>query len=219
VIATWSHGSAVPCKDGKKAPLEQKQSCGASLRISNAGANYISMKTTDSIHEIGGILPRSDLQASAREDGVFWGFSPDRVDAELRATPWWLWWNILSLDAPTVAVVWAALFAHAIGSRLSAGGATALALSVWIIYTSDRLLDGWTARNRAFLQERHLFSDRHRFVLAALVMAASALVLCLMADGLLAAEVRAGVKLGVILFFYMAGIHAGRGWIVWLLPK
>ena len=177
------------------------------------------MKITDSMPEIGGILPRSDLQASVSDGSVLWGFSSDRVEAERRATPWWLWWNILSLDAPTVAVLWAALFAQASGRRLPAGEATALALSVWIIYTSDRLLDGWAARNRGTLQERHLFCDRHRFILAGLVMAASAIVLLLMADGSLAAEAAAGAKLGVILVFYMAGIHAGRGRIAWALPK
>ena len=115
------------------------------------------MKIADSMPEIGDILPRSDMQANAREGGILWGYSPGRVDASRRATPWWLWWNILSVDAPAVAVVWAALFARAAGSRLSAAEAAALALSVWIIYTSDRLLAGWTASNRAALQYRHLF--------------------------------------------------------------
>lgn len=165
------------------------------------------------------MLSRSDLQTSAREGAVLWGFSPDRVDAERRATPWWLWWNILSIDAPTVAVIWAALFARAGGIRLPVAEAAALGLSVWVIYTSDRLLDGWTARSRAALQERHLFCERHRFVLAALVMAASAVVLWLMADSSLAAPAIAGVKLGAILVLYMAGIHAGRGRIAQALPK
>ena len=177
------------------------------------------MKIADSIPKIDGVLARTDLQASARENAVLWRFPPERLEAERGATPWWLWWNILSIDAPAVAVVWAALFAHASGIRLPVAEAAALALSVWIIYTSDRLLDGWTAGYRAALQERHLFCERHRFVLAGLVVAASALVLWLMADGALAAETVAGVKLGVILMLYMAGIHAGRGRIARELPK
>jgi hypothetical protein len=177
------------------------------------------MKLTDSVPEMGTILTHTDMQASARESDVLWRFSPGSAAAERRATPWWLWWNILSLDAPAVAVVWAALFARAEGSRLPASDAIALLLSVWIIYTSDRLLDGWTARNRAALQERHLFGERHRLALAALVFAASGIVLWLMADRTLASEAMAGVKLGVILMLYMAGIHAGRGKIARVLPK
>lgn len=137
------------------------------------------MRTTDAVSEIGGLLPQAELQASVREATVLWGISADRAGVECRTTPWWLWWNILSVDAPMVAVVWAALFARVSGGRLSAVEASALVLSVWIIYVSDRLLDGWTARNRAELQERYLFCERHRFALAGLVMAATAVVLWL----------------------------------------
>lgn len=177
------------------------------------------MKITDVVPQVGSVLPRPNLQASVRKGSGLWGFSSDRVYLERRATPWWLWWNILSLDAPTVAAAWAALFALASGTRLLPAEASALGLSVWIIYTCDRLLDGWSLRDRAALQERHLFSDRHRFILAVLVVAAAALVLWLMAGQSLATEARAGMKLGVIVVLYMVGIHARRSPIVRLLPK
>ena len=177
------------------------------------------MKITDVVPQVGSVLPRPNLQASARKGSDRWGFSSDRVYLQRRATPWWLWWNILSLDAPTVAVAWAALFALASGTRLLPAEATALGLSVWIIYTCDRLLDGWSLRNRAALQQRHLFSDRHRFILVVLVVVASALVLWLMAGESRAPEARAGIKLGGILVLYMAGIHARRSPIDRLLPK
>jgi hypothetical protein len=177
------------------------------------------MKVTDSISEIGGVLPRSDLQAGARESTVLWGFSPDRAEAVSRPVPWWLWWNILSLDAPTVAVAWAALFALDSGTRLSAAELAALALSVWIIYTSDRLLDGWTAKNRSALQERHLFCQRHPFALTVLLLAATAMVLWLMINARLTLEAVAGFKLGLIVVIYMAGTHTRRGGLVSILPK
>jgi hypothetical protein len=139
--------------------------------------------------------------------------------AERRAIPWWLWWNVLSIDAPAVALAWAVLFAHASGIRLPAAEAEALVLSVWIIYTGDRLLDGWSAKDHAVLQERHLFCEQHRFVLVVSVAAASGLVLWLMGDGALAAQAIAGVKLGFILVLYMAVIHAGGGRIARVLPK
>jgi hypothetical protein len=55
----------------------------------------------------------------------------------------WLWPNLLSLDAPIVAVLWQALFLrcfHATFDRLAAG---LLVLSVWLIYAADRWLDVW----------------------------------------------------------------------------
>ena len=116
-------------------------------------------------------------------------------------------------------MVWAALFAHASGGKLSAAEATVLVLAVWVIYVSDRLLDGWTAKDRAALHERHRFCERHRFVLAGLVAFASGALVWLTTEHLPAAEVTAGVKLGVILVLYMAGIHAGRGRIAWVFPK
>src|SRR5271168_3315372 len=46
--------------------------------------------------------------------------------AESRTVPWWLWWNILSVDAPMVAVAWAGVFAGAAGGRLAGVDATVL---------------------------------------------------------------------------------------------
>jgi len=177
------------------------------------------VKLTDPMPEMNGILARADLQASAQERSSLWGFSPASAGSERSTTPWWLWWNILSADAPAVAVVWAVLFARVSAIRLTVGEAAALVLSVWVIYTTDRLLDGWRVGNRAALQLRHLFCHRHRSMLTALVIGASALVLWLMADGSLITDARAGLKLGVILVLYMAGIHTGDTRIGWLLPK
>jgi hypothetical protein len=189
-----------------------QQSFRDSRQHSIADENVIRMNIANSVSEIGEILPRVELAASA--NGVPWG-----ARAESRTIRWWLWWNVLSVDAPTVAVVWAALFAHASGGKLSAAEATVLVLAVWVIYVIDRLLDGWTAKDRAALHERHHFCERHRFVLAGLVAFASGVLVWLTTEHLPGAEVTAGVKLGVILVLYMAGIHAGHGRIAWVFPK
>jgi hypothetical protein len=72
------------------------------------------------------------------------------------ATRAWLWPNLLSLDAPIVAVLWQALFLrcfHATFDRLAAG---LLMLSVWLIYAADRWLDVWKkpAKARAKIEAR-----------------------------------------------------------------
>ena len=69
-----------------------------------------------------------------------------------------MWPNLLSLDAPLVAVLWQALFVrcfHATGDALPA---VLLVLAVWLIYAADRALDAWAGTGR---RPRHEFYRRH----------------------------------------------------------
>jgi hypothetical protein len=80
-------------------------------------------------------------------------------------------WHLTSLDAPTVAVVWALGFAWAAGVRLPAWVPALLALVCWAVYIGDRLLDARAALRSgqtSSLRERHLFHWRHRRILAPL---------------------------------------------------
>lgn len=80
----------------------------------------------------------------------------------------WVWWHLLSLDAPTVAVVWCWFFAAAFGLSLPPTALITLALGTWCVYVADRLLDGWRSADMADLRDRHWFYLRHRkpFVIA-----------------------------------------------------
>jgi hypothetical protein len=130
-----------------------------------------------------------------------------------------LWWNILSLDAPMVGVAWAALFVREGGGRLGIAEAVALALAVWVIYTTDRLLDGWRSQNRAALRARHVFCERHRRAFAGALVAAAAVIALLAVTTLPLSEVHAGCGLGVVVAAYMVGIHVGRGALAQRWPK
>jgi hypothetical protein len=55
--------------------------------------------------------------------------------------PVWLIPNVLSLDAPLIAVAWQALLASRSGTTLRPAGRAILFLTVWLIYIVDRLLD------------------------------------------------------------------------------
>lgn len=59
----------------------------------------------------------------------------------MRSKPAWLLPNLLSLDAPLVAVCWQALLAADTGLALRPAAQVALGLTVWLIYIVDRLLD------------------------------------------------------------------------------
>ncbi len=84
-------------------------------------------------------------------------------------------WHLLSLDAPTVAVVWLLFIALASGQNPGVATPTALFLAVWILYAADRLLDAqsltkpaaaaWARTTLSELPElefRHHFHHRHR---------------------------------------------------------
>ena len=75
-----------------------------------------------------------------------------------RSRPWWLWPNLLSLDAPLVALAWQEIFARALLSlELDWMQRGLLAVCVWLAYCGDRLLD---VRR---LPEGPVESPRHAF--------------------------------------------------------
>lgn len=100
--------------------------------------------------------------------------------------PFWLIPNLLSLDAPLVAVAWLYMFAKTWRVEYLPWVAyVSLGSVVWLIYVVDRLLDaslrgGTSAR----LEARHEFHRKHERVLRPLVLIAGALVLILVIKGL-----------------------------------
>lgn len=95
--------------------------------------------------------------------------------------PFWLYPNLLSLDAPLVAVAWLYMFARTwrLGYHPWEAYAT-LGLAVWVIYVADRLLDGLLlGGDSARLEVRHQFHSAHRklFSIGAAVALVVALVL------------------------------------------
>lgn len=83
----------------------------------------------------------------------------------------WLWLNLLSLDAPLVAVVWLVWFARCTATPINWYAVGALALSVWFIYVSDRLMDALPGA-RSHPAPRHLFYRRHWHLFAGLAISA-----------------------------------------------
>lgn len=91
-------------------------------------------------------------------------------------------WHLTSLDAPTVAVVWALGFAWAAGVRLPPWVLGLLALAVWAVYIGDRLLDarkGLRTGRLDDLRERHLFHWKWRRILAPIAIAAAGAAACI----------------------------------------
>jgi hypothetical protein len=130
------------------------------------------------------------------------------------SAPLWLWPNLLSLDAPLVAVLWQGFLAHRFSVPLRPSGRLALGLTVWAIYLLDRLLDARksppaneTSGEAAGEPARHRYCRRHSKLMGALLAAALA------ADALIAilwlrpAILRQGLILLAGVLIYLATFH------------
>jgi hypothetical protein len=120
--------------------------------------------------------------------------------------PLWLWPNLLSLDAPLIAVLWMQLFAVSEDVRVSPVVTLVLGLAVWLIYVADRLFDGMFATTGHEQAARHRFHMAHRNVLlagASLALALTCLA-CLELDTL---TLEFGTLLTLVVLAYFGAIH------------
>ena len=95
--------------------------------------------------------------------------------------PLWLYPNLLSLDAPLVAVAWLYIFAKTWRvDYLPWAAYISLGLVVWVIYVTDRLLDasmrGGTSEK---LEARHEFHRKHQRVFRRVAVIAGVVALSL----------------------------------------
>lgn len=103
------------------------------------------------------VLNRQSATASASARSF-----PGQIAAAKRGHAPWVWWHLLSLDAPSVAVLWCWFFAAAFGIAFRWMVLPTLALGTWCVYIADRLLDGLLSTEAAILRDRHWFYVRHR---------------------------------------------------------
>ena len=122
--------------------------------------------------------------------------------------PFWLILNLLSLDAPLVALLWQQLTADAFHVRPSPSGRILLALAVWSIYLLDRILD---VRSKSLPSEpaRHRFTREHLRSMAALLTA------CVLVGGLMALNADrpilfVGLAMGSAVMAYFLAVHAAH---------
>lgn len=75
--------------------------------------------------------------------------------------PWWLWGNLLCIDAPLIAVAWQEMFAITWGISLQWSERWVIFLGVWAIYLLDRFLDTRSGSKRVLPAQRHRFAREH----------------------------------------------------------
>ncbi len=119
-------------------------------------------------------------------------------------------WHLASLDAPTVAIVWAWAFAWSAHIRLAAWPLVLLGLVVWAAYVGDRLLDARAGRRSPSshdLRARHHFHWRHRRVLAPLAGAASLLAAAIVRRRVPVIALPQDSAMALATLAYFSGVH------------
>ena len=146
--------------------------------------------------------------------------SPAFTTTEARRSskiPLWLWPNLLSLDAPCVAVLWQILLARALHVHLGWEEPLILFLAVWIIYIADRVFDSFRHPPPGWEPERKKFYRAHPLLMsgvgATAGLAAFVLVVhCLRSPSILCS----GLVLGLSVLCYFTAVHivcpALRSW-------
>lgn len=117
-----------------------------------------------------------------------------------------VYWHLLSLDAPSVAVLWAWSLAHAVDVHASAASLAVLGIGTWLIYVADRLLDAIEPRRGGNLRERHFFHAQHKRVLLIAGAAACAPLLFLITR-MPAADRREDAWIFAAVLVYSAAVH------------
>lgn len=109
--------------------------------------------------------------------------------------------NHLSVDVATGAMVGAWFFAHVFNAAVDFSSLVVLGLSVWIIYTTDHLLDVRRLGSTAATW-RHQFHQKHFNVLLAVMMVAAVLNVILILQ-LPPTVIRSGLFLGAGIGIYL----------------
>lgn len=86
--------------------------------------------------------------------------------------PVYLWPNLLSLDAPLIAVLWQLLLAQALHVQTGWREPLALFCAVWTIYIADRLFDAVRPAPAGWEPERKTFYRKHSTLMASIGVAA-----------------------------------------------
>ena len=142
------------------------------------------------------------------------------MDVQLAVRPcWWQWPTVLSLDAPSVALTWQVLFARVLHVELGWYHHLLLGLGTWIVYATDRWLDGWSIEPDLVSTQRHRFYQQYRWPVAVAIGVAVVAEACVAGMRLTSTEWYRGVELVLLVVAYlMAGVLLRRA-ISWKIPK
>lgn len=116
------------------------------------------------------------------------------------------WWHLLSLDAPSVTILWAWSFARVLDISLAADSLLLLFTGTWLLYVADRVLDGLHS-DPSRLRERHFFYKEHRITAIAVAIPVAVLLAWLVFVRMLPGARHADLLIIAIAAAYFALVH------------
>jgi len=119
----------------------------------------------------------------------------------------WLWPNVVSLDAPAIAVLWQLLLARGLRVQLNPVEPLVLALAVWSVYVSDRILDALRPAAGGWEPARKKFYRRHFRAAACVGLCLTALVIPVAHYLLKRSTFDGGLALTIPVICYLALVH------------
>ena len=133
--------------------------------------------------------------------------SPRAANPGVEDIPFSLWPNLLSLDAPAIAIAWLMLFATSFRVRPGWPPVVALGLWVWVLYVADRVFDGMRRPSPGTATLRHRFYGRNRWQ-ALIGVAVAATVATVISFGWIELAIRrAGIGLALLVGAYFVVTH------------
>ncbi|NBR05462.1 MAG: hypothetical protein EBT92_06810 [Planctomycetes bacterium] len=118
--------------------------------------------------------------------------------------PWWLFLNILALDAPVVAVVWQYFFSKTFEIEITFTENAVLFFTVWFIYLLDHFLD---SRKEIYITQRHLFVEKNP-KLTLVLISLTFLISILLSFSLSKLFIISGIILGILISIYLLLVHS-----------
>ncbi|HEX5233784.1 MAG TPA: hypothetical protein VFW25_00495 [Silvibacterium sp.] len=128
------------------------------------------------------------------------------------------YWHLLSLDAPTVASLWAWSLARALNIAIPADSLLLLFVGTWLLYIADRILDG-LHKSPTRLRPRHLFYIRHRTAALLALIPATGLLTWLICAHMIPPARRADTAIIAIFAAYFSLVHLRKSKAESWFPK
>ncbi|MCS7465233.1 hypothetical protein NZK35_00935 [Stieleria sp. ICT_E10.1] len=143
----------------------------------------------------------------------------NHADDDSAIIPPWAWANVLSLDSVAVGLVWLLVFTDEYCDRLPLWYEFAIiGLSIWLVYTADRLFDSIRLDTRRRHSIRHHFHHRYRKPLCLGWFLALSLDTALVVAFASEDQLRWGCAAIAIVVAYVASVQFPRNSARWL-PK
>ena len=144
---------------------------------------------------------------------------PPTIDGDLSRFPWYLWPNLLSLDAVAVSLVWLWCFSVTEKVPILTPTYLILGLVVWLVYTADRLLDAYRMKDAALSAPRHRFARRFMRPLMVLCGVSLAAAIYLVLFKLQAVLIYHGLVISMMVVLYFVLRLSPKTDLQLLLPK